>query len=128
MGHLGLIIVDTSVWVDRLHRPDATLDMHVRKRTAMMHPMALGELACGMFSDRDRRFRTWRSLPRAPVHDHDEVVEWIESERLMGRGIGFIDAHLLYSTVRRPGTRLWTHDKRLEGLARRFGVAHPRRD
>lgn len=120
--------METSVWVDRLHRPDATLDMHVRKRTAMMHPMALGELACGMFSDRDRRFRTWRSLPRAPVHDHDEVVEWIESERLMGRGIGFIDAHLLYSTVRRPGTRLWTHDKRLEGLARRFGVAHPRRD
>ena len=46
----------------------------------------------------------------------------------MGGGIGFTDAHLLYSTVHRPETRLWTHDKRLEGLAQRFDVAHPRND
>ena len=44
----------------------------------------------------------------------------------MGRGIGFIDAHLLYSTLRRPGTRLWTQDKNLERLAVEFDVAHPR--
>ena len=56
------------------------------------------------------------------------VVDWIESERLMGRGIGFIDAHLLYSTLHRSGTRLWTADKRLEKLAVRFGVAHPSLD
>ena len=90
-----------------------------------MHPMVLGELACGMFSCRDSRFRIWRTLPRVPQRDHDEVIDWIESERLMGRGIGFIDAHLLYSTVRRPGTRLWTSDKSLERLAIEFDVAHP---
>lgn len=128
MGDMGLIIVDTSVWIRHSERPNRVLLEYMETPEVLMHPMALGELACGMFSRRDERFRTWRSLPRAPVHDHDDVIEWIESERLMGRGIGFIDAHLLYSTVRRPGTRLWTHDKRLEGLARRFGVAHPRRD
>ena len=126
MGDMGLIIVDTSVWIRHSERPNRVLLEYMETPEVLMHPMALGELACGMFSRRDERFRTWRSLPRAPLHDHDEVVGWIESERLMGRGIGFIDAHLLYSTVRRPGTRLWTHDKRLEGLARRFGVAHPR--
>ena len=119
-----MIIVDTSVWIDHQRRSDPMLDEFARESAVMMHPLVLGELACGMFSDRDRHFRTWRSLPRAPLHDHDEVVGWIESERLMGRGIGFIDAHLLYSTVRRPGTRLWTRDKRLARLARRFGVAH----
>ena len=123
-----MIIVDTSVWVDHHRQPDPTLDMYARKRTVMMHPLVLGELACGMFSRRDEHLKDWRSLPRAPLHDHDEVIGWIESERLMGRGIGFIDAHLLYSTVRQPGTRLWTRDKRLEDLARRFGVAHLRDD
>lgn len=123
-----MTIVDTSVWIDHQRRSEPMLDEFARERAVMMHPLVLGELACGTFSDRDRHFRTWRSLPQAPLHDHDEVVGWIESERLMGRGIGFIDAHLLYSTVRRPGTRLWTHDKRLEGIARRLGVAHPRRD
>ncbi len=122
-----MIVVDTSVWVDHLNRSNPTLDMLLRKRTAMMHPMALGELVCGMFSDRSDQLRDWRALPRAPLHDHDDVIDWIESEHLMGRGIGFIDAHLLYSAVRRPGTRLWTHDKRLEYLAVRFGVAHPRK-
>ncbi len=119
-----MIVVDTSVWVDHLNRSNPTLDMLLRKRTAMMHPMALGELVCGMFSNRSDQLRDWRALPRAPLHDHDDVIDWIEAERLMGRGIGFIDAHLLYSTLRRPGTRLWTRDKRLEHLARRFGVAH----
>ena len=121
-----MIVVDTSVWINHLNRSNPTLDMLLRKRTAMMHPMALGELVCGMFSNRSDQLRDWRALPSARLHDHDDVIDWIEVEHLMGRGIGFIDAHLLYSTVRRPGTRLWTHDKRLEDLAVRFGVAHPR--
>ena len=123
-----MILVDTSVWVDHLRRSNPTLDMHIRNRTAMMHPMALGELVCGMFSNRSEQLRVWRGLPQIEYHSPETVIDWIESERLMGRGIGFIDAHLLYSTLRRPETRLWTHDKRLEGLAQRFEVAHPRND
>ena len=92
----------------------------------MMHPMALGELVCGMFSNRSKQLRVWRGLPRIEDHSHEAVIDWIESERLMGRGIGFTDAHLLYSTVQRPDTQLWTCDKRLAELALRFGVAHPR--
>ena len=121
-----MILVDTSVWVDHLRRSNPTLDMHTRNRTAMMHPMALGELVCGMFSNRAEQLRVWRALPRIDHHPHEAVIDWIESERLMGRGIGFTDAHLLYSTVQRPQTRLWTRDKRLAELALRFGVAHPR--
>ena len=96
----------------------------------MMHPMALGELVCGMFSNRpDQTLRDLAGTCRArPCTIMMTSSTGSKPEHLMGRGIGFIDAHLLYSTLRRPGTRLWTHDKRLEGLARRFGVAHPRRD
>ena len=123
-----MILVDTSVWIRHSQHPNRVLSEYLETPEILMHPMVLGELACGMFSRRDRRFRVWRALPRVPQHDHDDVIEWIESERLMGRGIGFIDAHLLYSTLRRPGTRLWTHDKNLERLAVAFDVAHPRND
>ena len=121
-----MILVDTSVWIRHSQRPNRVLSEYLETPEILMHPMVLGELACGMFSRRDSRFRVWQALPRAPLHDHDDVIDWIESERLMGRGIGFIDAHLLYSTLRRPGTRLWTHDKNLERLAVAFDVAHPR--
>ena len=123
-----MILVDTSVWIRHSQRPNRVLSEYLETPEILMHPMVLGELACGMFSRRDWRFRVWQALPRAPLHDHDDVIDWIESERLMGRGIGFIDAHLLYSTLRRPGTRLWTHDKNLERLADEFDVAHPRSD
>ena len=123
-----MILVDTSVWIRHSQRPNRVLSEYLETPEILMHPMVLGELACGMFSRRDSRFRVWQALPRAPLHDHDDVIDWIESERLMGRGIGFIDAHLLYSTLRRPGTRLWTHDKNLERLAVAFDVAHPRND
>ena len=122
---MGLIVVDTVVWVRHSQHPIRALSDYLETPEVLMHPMVLGELACGLFSHRDRRFRDWRAIPRVAQHDHDDVIDWIESERLMGRGIGFIDAHLLYSTIRRPGTRLWTHDKRLAEIALRFGVAHP---
>ena len=69
------------------------LDVYTRKRTAMIHPMVLGELACGMFARREERFRLWHGLPQIDEHPHSVVIDWIESERLMGRGIGFVDAH-----------------------------------
>ena len=120
-----MILVDTSVWIRHSQHPNRVLSEYLETPEILMHPLVLGELACGMFSRRDSRFRVWQALPRAPLHDHDDVIDWIESEHLMGRGIGFIDAHLLYSTLRWPGTRLWTHDKNLERLAVEFDVAHP---
>lgn len=120
--------MDTSVWIRHSQHPNRVLCEYLETPEILMLPLVLGELTCGMFSHRDRRFRVWRSLPRAPLHPHDDVIDWIESERLMGRGIGFIDAHLLYSTIRRPGTQLWTHDKNLERLAVDFDVAHRQPD
>lgn len=120
-----MTVVDSSIWIRHIQSRNPVLDVYTRKRTAMIHPMVLGELACGMFARREERFRLWHGLPRIDEHPHSVVIDWIESERLMGRGIGFIDAHLLYSTLSRPGTRLWTFDKRLGALAAQFGVEHP---
>ena len=40
----------------------------------------------------------------------------------MGKGIGFVDVHLLAS-VQLTGVSLWTADKRLKSTADRLGLA-----
>jgi predicted nucleic acid-binding protein len=76
----------------------------------------LGELACGNLHNRD--------LPQAPLASDAEVLFFIERHRLMGRGMGYIDAHLLAATALAAPARLWTRDRRLAAAARDLGLAH----
>ncbi|WP_423924477.1 type II toxin-antitoxin system VapC family toxin [Candidatus Palauibacter sp.] len=119
-----MILVDTSVWIDHLRRPDTALLRLMEARRIRMHPMILGELACGGMGDRAERLREWRGLPRIESLDHDEVVDWIESESLAGKGIGFLDAHILLSALC-GNAKLWTRDRSLRSLATHFGAAFP---
>ncbi|WP_425152977.1 type II toxin-antitoxin system VapC family toxin [Candidatus Palauibacter sp.] len=119
--------MDTSVWIDHLRRPDPALLRLLEARRTLMHPMILGELACGGMADRDEHLREWRGLPRIDSLDHDDVIAWIESESLAGQGIGFLDAHLLLSILREDA-KLWTRDRSLRSLATRFRVAFPEPD
>ncbi|HVP53676.1 MAG TPA: hypothetical protein VMU45_01685 [Candidatus Eisenbacteria bacterium] len=57
-----------------------------------------------------------RSLPQVPVGSHDEVLAFVDRHRLTGRGIGWIEAHLLASALL-AGSLLWTRDRRLFEVA-----------
>jgi predicted nucleic acid-binding protein len=46
----------------------------------------------------------------------------IDQRRLHGRGLGWVDVHLLASS-RLTGCRLWTRDKALAAAAQECGVA-----
>ena len=46
-----------------------------------------------------------------------EVLFFIQQQQLMGKGIGYIDAHLLTSVALAPPTRLWTRDRSLQDVA-----------
>ncbi len=116
--------MDTNVWIDHLRRREPAVRRLLEIRRILMHPMILGELACGGMADRDERLREWRGLPRIDSLDHDHVIDWIESESFAGSGIGFLDAHLLCSALS-EGVQLWTRDRSLRSLAVRFGVAFP---
>lgn len=85
------------------------------------HPFVIGELACGQLSRREEVLESLASLPSAPLVAHLEVLEFVEEQRLMGRGIGWIDAHLLASALH-ANLRLWTQDKRLSAVARNLGI------
>ena len=70
----------------------------------LMHSIAIGELACWNLSDRQKRLGDWRRFPMISEAGHQEVLSTIESRRLMGRGIGFVDAHLLCAVLNRANT------------------------
>lgn len=89
----------------------------------LMHPFIIGELACGNFGSRAEVLGRLAKLPSARMAKHDEAVAMIERRRLMGRGIGYVDAHLLAATALTPDARLWTIDKRLAAVAASLDLA-----
>lgn len=120
-----MILVDTSVWVDHLRQADEGMRQHLAADNVAMHPMVIGELACGNLPRREETLAQLRTLPGLAALDDNAVLALIESSRLMGRGIGFVDAHLLGAVLTGPaGTQLWTRDRRLHELADQAGVAY----
>ena len=118
-----MILVDTSVWVDHLRRGDATLADLLTSAAVAVHPFVIGELACGSLRRGSEVVTLLAERPAATTVSHDEVIQFIAGQRLGGRGIGYVDAHLLASAVvdRVP---LWSRDKALNAEATRLGVSY----
>jgi predicted nucleic acid-binding protein len=116
-----VILVDTSIWVDHLRSRHLDLVAWLENDEVLAHPFVIGELACGDLRRRDEILGLLASLPSAPLAAHDEVMALVESQRMFGRGIGWVDAHLLTS-ARLSGARLATLDKPLARAARMIGV------
>ena len=112
-----MILVDTSVWIDHLRKGDAELARTLEAGDVLSHPFVIGELACGNLANRRSILALLGTLPAAQIATDDEVMGFIERRRLMGRGIGYIDVHLLASVALTRGSRLWTRDKRLAAIA-----------
>jgi predicted nucleic acid-binding protein len=119
-----LILVDTSVWVDHLRRGDAKLVDLLERSFVIMHPFVVGEIACGSLHDRVSILELLQDLPAAAVAEGDEVLRFIERHALHGKGIGFVDVHLLASVALTEGAKIWTRDKKLRLVAEMLGCAH----
>jgi len=112
-----VILADTSVWIDHLRAGDPGLASILDAGRVLMHPFILGELACGNLRNRGPLLDLLGKLPRAPVATEAEALGFIERYALMGRGIGYIDVHLLASAALAGTARLWTRDTRLAAAA-----------
>ncbi len=117
-----MILVDTSVWIDHLGGGEAELVTALERQQVLIHPFVIGELACGTLKNRSEVLSLLRELPTAVVASEAEVLGFIERRSLMGRGIGYLDVHLLAS-VALEVARLWTRDKRLAAAAEALDVA-----
>jgi predicted nucleic acid-binding protein len=119
------VLVDTSVWIDHFRKGNETLAKLVALDLVMMHPMVIAEIACGTPPMRIQTLNNMGFLRSCTQASLNEVMAFIERETLYGLGCGLVDLVLLTSTLMTPGAVLWTLDKRLAGLAGRFGVAYP---
>jgi predicted nucleic acid-binding protein len=117
-----MILVDTSIWVTHLRQGNRQLEKLLMDAGVMCHPFIIGELACGSLKNRNEIIPLLQSLPMAPMIEFDEFLLFIDKNRLMEKGIGFVDVHLLAST-QLAGVLLWTADKRLKSAAGQLNLA-----
>jgi predicted nucleic acid-binding protein len=119
-----LILVDTSVWVDHLRSGDEHLATLLNQGKVLMHPFVMGELSLGSLANRATVLELLRGLPSAAVAGPSESLLLVDRHKLHGRGIGYVDLHLLASTLMSDGATLWSRDKRLILIAGELGCAY----
>ncbi|HTJ29908.1 MAG TPA: PIN domain-containing protein [Acidobacteriaceae bacterium] len=117
-----MILVDTSVWIDHLRKPDARLLELLRKDEILIHPLVRLELALGSIANRETFLAQLAKLLRPPVADEEEIFHLLESKRLYRRGIGVTDLHLVASALLGPSIQIWTKDRRLGEIAEELGI------
>lgn len=118
-----MILADSSIWIEHLRDPIPLMSEQLAARNVVMHPMIIGELACGNIYNRAVQLADWRKYPKVEEVSHEEALDFIEERRLMGRGIDWVDVHLLCAALRRDDVLLWTRDLRLQVAAGECGVA-----
>jgi len=117
-----MILADTSLWIDLFRGGGEHLEAALDDADVVTHPFVIGELACGNLRRRKEALALLEMLPSAKVATDDEVMQLIESRKLMGRGIGYIDAHLLAAAALSHQVALWTLDARLAKVAKELGL------
>lgn len=117
-----MILVDTSVWIDHLHKGIPPLADALERADVLVHPFVIGELACGSLARRREVLDLLADLPSSSVATDAETLLFIDRHRLMGKGLGYIDAHLLAAVLLTGGAELWTRDKTLREIAAKLRI------
>jgi len=115
------VLVDTSIWVKYFHDGNGELVRLLDRGMVWTHPLIIGELACGRFRDRRAVFGLLHQLPSLGVVSHEEALSFLDAHDLFGRGLGWIDVHLL-ATARLTSEPLWTRDRDLASACRLLGL------
>jgi len=117
-----MVLVDTSVWILYFREGLSDLANLLNKGLVASHPFIIGEIACGNIKNRTEVLALLQLLPQVTQAKHAEVIAFIESNRLMGRGLGYIDLHLSAS-ARLSRIPVWTLDKRLDETNQELGIS-----
>lgn len=116
-----MVLVDTSVWIAHFRDSDTELGSLLVHDSVVCHPFIIGELACGNLKNRSEILSLLRKLPQAILADAEEVMRFIERHSLMGKGLGYIDIHILASALL-TDVPLWTLDKKLKEASTKMGI------
>ncbi len=118
-----MVLVDTSVWVSHLREGHPGLADLLNNAEVACHPFVVGELACGNLKNRAVILSLLENLPVTLLVDHHELLAFIENHALHGKGLGYIDIHLLASATL-TGLPLWTFDGKLKQFAGKLNCGY----
>ena len=117
-----MILVDTSIWIDHLRKPDSSLQKLLESCEVATHPYVVMELALGSIAKREEVISNLSLLPQSQVAEPAELFALIEKRSLYRKGIGVIDLHLIASALIDSSISIWTRDKRLGEIASSLGI------
>ena len=109
-----MVLVDTSVWINHFRNSDSQLIELLKSNQVACHSLIVGEIACGSLHNRHKTIALLKALPM--LDDANSILEFIEDNKLMSKGVGIVDISLLASASLNQ-TKLWTVDKRLHAIA-----------
>lgn len=118
-----MVLVDTSVWIEHFRKGHPRLIELLNNSEVAIHPFIIGELACGNIKNREEILDLLQTLDSSPEITLEEVLRFIEMNKLQGKGMGFIDINLLASSLL-SDCMVWTNDKKLHGIAQKMGIAY----
>lgn len=116
-----MIVVDTSIWIDHLHRAEPDLARLLERDQVGVHPLVIEELALGSLAQREQVLALLRDLRPSPTISHQEALTLIEAHSLFSRGLSAVDVHIIGSALVVPGAQLWTRDQRMQAACREAG-------
>lgn len=117
-----MILVDTSVWIDHLRKPEVKLQELLQADEVVTHPLVRLELALGSIANREKILSDLALLRQVPVAGTDELFRLLELRKLYSRGIGVTDLHLIASALFDKSLAIWTRDRRLGDVAEELGL------
>jgi predicted nucleic acid-binding protein len=118
-----MILADTTIWVDHFRAADPHLADLLNQDEILVHPWTIGEIACGSFANRVRAIEFLQNQPQASPASHEEVLLFLNAHSAFGRGIGYVDAHLLTAALA-IRCKLWTRDKRMGEIAQQLNLSY----
>ena len=118
-----MVLVDTSIWVLHLREGNEKLVTLLNNGDVMCHPFIVGELACGNIKNRATILSLLQLLPMAVQVENEEVLQYIEANTLMGKGLGYVDMHLSASAVL-SGVPIWTLDKNFAKIIEKLNIGY----
>jgi hypothetical protein len=120
---MKMLLVDTSVWVRHFREGNPDLGKLLNDGEVICHPYIVGELACGNLKNRNEVLSLLQLLPLATLANHEEILQFIEENQLMGKGLGYVDVHLSASAML-SGVQMWTYDRRLNETNEALGIRY----
>jgi predicted nucleic acid-binding protein len=118
-----MALVDTSVWIDHFYKKNDHLVNLLNEGKVYTHEYIAGEIACGNISNRDEIIYLLQALSYTLSISHEEILDFISNRHLYGKGLGYIDIHLLASSLI-SNVKLWTRDKKLNQVAKELNISY----